>query len=143
MGKRKNYFNEKDFREKIKRYQDTCVVEGKVVIIKDELLERNLMESIKKIVCAVIYKYGYWEHEGEEVDDLEQHAMENCYKKLTSFNPINGTAFNYFTKIARVSLLNYTLRREKHRNQVDVEEELDLESRTENNFNFFYRNSRG
>ena len=137
MEKKKNkkYFNEKDFVKKLLIYQESCKEEN-----KNEIIEQQLIMDIEKIVGAIIHKHGFYRFEGEDIDDLRQHALENCYKSLVKFIPGKGTAFNYFTKISKMSLLNYTIRREKHRGHSDVMEQIDLEDPQKNNFDFFLEN---
>lgn len=62
----------------------------------------------------------------------------NCYTNFAKFNTSKGSAFNFFTKISRISLLNYTTRREKHRSHTDIETQQHLESRYSHNPAFFF-----
>jgi hypothetical protein len=57
------------------------------------------------------------------------------------FNPEKGTAFNFFSIIAKISLLNYTDRKKKHRNHQDIADyNMTLESREEVNYELFFDN---
>lgn len=91
-----------------------------------------------KIVKAVINNWHYYIF--EDYDDLVQHGIMNCYTNFAKFNTSKGSAFNFFTKIARISLLNYTTRKQKHRSHVDIETQFDLEARPEQNKEFFFDN---
>lgn len=64
----------------------------------------------------------------------------NCYTNFAKFNTSKGSAFNFFTKIARISLLNYTSRREKHRKHTDIETQSHLIGRYVHNKDFFFDN---
>ena len=78
MAKR-NYFNEKEFRENLLKYQQTCKVDNKIVLYSDKEIEKYLMKNLTTLAGAVIFNYGYWNYELEEIDDLKQHALENCF----------------------------------------------------------------
>jgi len=77
-----------------------------------------------EIVDRIISIYGF--HYFEDADDLKQHAVLACFTNYLKFTPNKGSAFNYFSLIAKRSLQNYTLRRKKHRLNVDIEEQLEL-----------------
>jgi hypothetical protein len=138
IKKAKNYFNEEEFRLFIKEYQNTTIIRNNKPIIKNEILENKLVKSVAKIINAIIMVYRY--HVFEDFDDLKQHAMEACYKNFLKFNPEKGTAFNFFSIIAKISLLNYTDRRKKHRNHQNIEEQLSLEGKEYTNYDFILDN---
>jgi len=83
--------------------------------------EVDIMKSIDEIVKKVIQKYDYFYY--ENFDDLFQHARFECWKSLKNFNRKKGNYFNYLTKIANRSLLNYTTRKKKHRGHLDIEDQ--------------------
>ncbi len=81
----------------------------------------------------MVYRY----HIFEDIEDLQQHAMHECFKNFLKFNPSKGTCFNYFSIIAKISLLNYTDRRKRHRNHSDIEEQVELIGRPEPDYEIF------
>jgi hypothetical protein len=111
--------------------------DGKVVK-KDSVIENQITTEVMKIVNAVINKWHYYIF--EDYDDLLQHGMMNCYKNYVKFTPGKGSAFNFFTKIARISLLNYTTRKKKHRQSTDINEHHYLEASLQQNKEFFFDN---
>lgn len=132
------YFDEASFQEMLKEYQKTAVVRDKVTIKKDEKLERKLVNEITKIVNAIIVVYRYYIF--EDYDDLKQHALNACYTNFLKFNPEKGTCFNYFSIISKISLLNYTDRRKKHRNHNNIEDQISLEGRSYINYDILFDN---
>lgn len=108
------------------------------VIKKNELVEQKLTLEILKIVKAVINKRRYYVF--EDYDDLIQHGIMNCFTNFAKFNTSKGSAFNFFTKISHTSLLNYTLRRKKHRVHTDIETQDQLIGRYSQNKDFFFDN---
>lgn len=124
-----HYFPNDKVIEMLEEYQQTTVTvnnaKGKPVPVqKDERLENDITKEILKVVKAIIQVYRYWIF--EPYDDLVQHAMHACYTNYLKFDRSKGSAFDYFSIIAKRSLLNYTDRRKKHRNHSDVDEQLDL-----------------
>ena len=136
MKKTRNYFDEENFQAMLKQYQETTILKEKVVIKKDAVLEEKLVVEVTKIVKAIISVYRYYIF--EDYDDLMQHALNACFTNFMKFNTSKGTAFNYFSIISKISLLNYTTRKEKHRNLQDVTEQIDLESRKEIDYHEFF-----
>lgn len=132
MKKARNYFDEASFQIMLKQYQETTVMRDKVAIIKDEVLEQKLIKEILKIVNAIIMVYRY--HIFEDYEDLRQHALQACYTNFMKFNPKKGTCFNYFSIISKISLLNYTDRRKKHRNHQNIEDQIHLQSNNYTNY---------
>jgi len=132
MKKARNYFDEASFQVMLKQYQDTTTMRDKVAIIKDEVLEQKLVKEITKIVNAIIIVYRYYIF--EDYDDLKQHALQACYTNFMKFNPKKGTCFNYFSIISKISLLNYTDRRKKHRNHQDIEDQIHLQGSDYTNY---------
>ena len=132
------YFNEEDFQNLLRDYQKTAIVYNGVVINKNERVERQLVDQVQKIVMAIINQYHY--HLFEDVEDLRQEGLKACFTNFIKFTPDKGTAFNYFSIIVKIHLLNYTDRRKKHRNLSDVDECLEIESQKELNYDLFFEN---
>lgn len=120
----------------LREYQGSAVIRDGVVIIKDEKIERKLVNEVEKIVNAIIMVYRYYIF--EDYDDLKQHALQACYKNFVKFNPDKGTCFNYFSLISKKCLLNFTDRQKKHRNHHNIEDQLWLESRNEVDYETFF-----
>lgn len=138
MSEKKMYFNEEDFQNLLRDYQKTAIVYNGVVINKNERVERQLVDQVQKIVMAIINQYHY--HLFEDVEDLRQEGLKACFTNFIKFTPDKGTAFNYFSIIVKIHLLNYTDRRKKHRNLSDVDECLEIESQKELNYDLFFEN---
>ena len=132
----KNYFNEEEFQEGLKKYQQTAIVRDGVAVQKDEKIEVYLVTEVTKIVNAIIMVYRYYIF--EDYEDLKQHALQACYTNFLKFNPKKGTCFNYFSLISKMSLLNYTSRRQRHRNHSDIEEQVHLNASKEVNYEMFF-----
>lgn len=131
-----NYFDEELVTGWIFEYQNSAVWEEneegvEVVTWKDLKLEELISIEILKIVKAIIQVYRYYVF--EPYDDCVQHGMMSCYTNYMKWKPEKGTAFNFFSIISKRSLLNYTERRQKHRNHADVDEMLDIH---QEEFNF-------
>ena len=139
--KKNNYFNEEEFQKNLKEYQRTAIVRDGVAIQKDEKIEAYLVKEVDKIVNAIIMVYRYYIF--EDYEDLKQHALQACYTNFLKFNPNKGTCFNYFSLISKMSLLNYTSRRKKHRNHSDISEQIDLNARKEINYDMFFKDLEG
>lgn len=133
---KKNYFNEEEFQENLKIYQDTVIVREGITIQKNIKIENYLVTEVTKIVNAIIMVYRYYIF--EDYEDLKQHALQACYTNFLKFNPNKGTCFNYFSLISKMSLLNYTSRRQRHRNHADIEEQIQLNASKEINYNIFF-----
>lgn len=132
----KNYFNEEEFQKNLKKYQQTAILRDGVAVQKDEKIELYLVTEVTKIVNAIIMVYRYYIF--EDYEDLKQHALQACYSNFFKFNPKKGTCFNYFSLISKMSLLNYTSRRQRHRNHSDIEEQVDLNAPKEVNYEMFF-----
>jgi len=132
IKKTKDYFDEAKFRVMLEEYQKTTIInENKVVVECNRALEEKLVKEIEKIVVAIIIIYRYYIF--EDYEDLKQHALNACYTNFMKFTPDKGTAFNYFSIISKISLLNYTDRKKKHRNHQNIDECLELENKEETN----------
>ena len=139
LKKTKNYFDEEKFKEMLFRYQDITIIEDKRIISTDRELEEKLVKEVKRIVNAIIMVYKYYIF--EDYDDLMQHGLNACFTNFLKFNPEKGTAFNYYSIIAKISLLNYTDRKKKHRNHHNIEDyNMTLENNDEVNYDLFFDN---
>ena len=142
LKKTKNYFNEENFQEMLVEYQGITICHPddiKHVLTTDRELEKRMLKEIKKIVNAIIMVYSYYRF--EDFDDLMQHGMTACHSNFMKFTPSKGTSFNYFSIIAKISLLNYTDRKKKHRNHQNIEDYgTVLENREEINYDLFFDN---
>jgi len=134
--KKSNYFNEEEFQKNLREYQNSAIVRDGVTVQKNEKIEAYLVKEVEKIVNAIIMVYRYYIF--EDYEDLRQHALQACYTNFLKFNPNKGTCFNYFSLISKMSLLNYTSRRKKHRNHSNIEEQIDLNARKEINYDMFF-----
>lgn len=132
----KFYFNEKEVRVMLAEYQKTSVMVNGIVMHKDANLERKIAIEVQKIIIAVINTYRYWVF--EELDDLKQEGMRACFPNFMKFTPDKGTAFNYFSLITKIHLLNFTDRRKRHRNLADVDDCLDVPCKKEVNYTIFF-----
>lgn len=138
----KTYFNEEKVKKLIEQYQDTAIIEKdedgvEVIKWKDEKIENEITVEILKIVNAIIHVYRYYIFEPYE--DCVQHGIMNCYTNYMKYTPQKGTCFNFFSIISKRSLLNYTERRQKHRNHNDIEDHYDLVSEEIPNLEFFLK----
>ena len=137
LKKTRNYFDEQKFQEMLFQYQKVTTVEEKKILSTDRILEEKLVKEVKKIVNAIIMVYRYYIF--EDYDDLMQHGLNACYTNFVKFNPSKGTAFNFFSIIAKISLLNYTDRKKKHRNHQNIEDhDNSLRLREEVNYDLFF-----
>lgn len=135
-----NYFNEEQVREWIFKLQETAKYgedkDGLTVLVwKDKCIEEKITIEILKVVKAVIQVYRYYIF--EPYDDCVQHGITNCFQNYFKYHPSKGTAFNFFSIIAKRSLLNYTDRRKKHRNHSDINEQVGIKARKQLNFDYF------
>lgn len=133
-----NYYNNKQVEQWLIEYQNTAKLddEGKV-IWKNKVLEEKITLEVSKIVDAIINQYAYYKFESRE--DLQQHALFDCYKNFMKFKPGKGTSFNFFSLISKVTLLNLTTRKKKHRMNFDIDDQIDLHAKTINNFELFLK----
>lgn len=143
--KSNNYFDEEQVTNWIFEYQDTAIKEAdeegnEVVVWKDEKLEQLITVEVMKIVKAIIQVYRYYIF--EPYDDCLQHGLMSCYTNYMKWTPTKGTAFNYFSIISKRSLLNYTERRQKHRNHSDIDDHIELHAQNFSNFDHFIEEMR-
>lgn len=91
-------------------------------------LAKEIMIDVQEIVSRIISCYDFSRF--EEKIDLFQHASEACFKSISKFNrshPKYSSAFNWFSLVAKRSLLNYTIRKKKHRGHQCLEDHFDIE----------------
>lgn len=136
LKKAKKYFDETFFRETLEEYKKSLVYRDSKVVMKDEKLEYSLVKQVEKIVNAIIIVYRYYIF--EDYEDLRQHALNACFTNFLKFNPSKGTAFNYYSIISKISLLNYTDRKQKHRNHKNIDDQIDLEAKEGLNYELFF-----
>ena len=131
-----NYYDNQQVEAWLLEYQNTAKLdeEGNV-IWKNQLLEHKITLEVQKVVDAIINQYGYYKFESR--DDLQQHAVFDCYKNYMKFKTEKGTSFNFFSLIAKVTLLNFTTRKKKHRMNFDIEDQVSIHSKETNNFSLF------
>ena len=134
----RNYYNEEYVQELLEEYKKTTIIRNKVPVYKNLKLEGKIVKEVEKIVNAIIMVYRYYIFEPYE--DLKQHALMSCYTNFLKFNKSKGSSFNFFSLISKISLLNYTTRKKKHRNHQNIEDQLQLESKIEIDFDFFLDN---
>ena len=126
---KRNYFIEKEFIRNLNEYKKN----------KSKASEDYLVKDLSALVGAVINKYGFYKYENEEIDDLKQQAFTECWKTLERFDTERGSAFNFFTKVTRLSLMSYTTKRQKHRGIDDINEyseTIKTKRTSENLFDF-------
>jgi DNA-directed RNA polymerase specialized sigma24 family protein len=137
----KNYFDGIVVEAKIKELQQLAEQnkaegkeprDGSVYLAKEQII----LKEIDKICNAIISVHGYYRF--EEYDDLYQHARLNCWGNILKFTPEKGQAFDYFSIIAKRSLLNYTTRKEKHRGHQNIEMQFDLVAKNITNYDIFF-----
>ena len=134
-----NYFPEEKVKELILKYQkETVFDENGKKIIYDEALETEIVKHLLTIVKCIINVYKYYIF--EDYEDLVNFGIMNCYSSLMKYDPKYGTVFNYFSIVAKLSLYNYTMRRKKHRNHLDIDEQVGLETKKEVNWDISFDN---
>ena len=122
--------------EKVKdNYFDNSKVEGMIDtyqnmdLSKDrETLGSDIMIDVQEIVSRIISCYDFSGF--EEKLDLFQHASEACFKSIPKFDvhhPKYSSAFNWFSLVAKRSLLNYTIRKKKHRGHQCIDDHFEIE----------------
>ena len=134
--KGKMYYDEKLAVDLIHEWQASAYILNGIVMQRDMIVENKIIVEINKIALAIINQYRY--HIFEPTEDLMQEAVKECWRNLPKFSTDKGTSFNYFSLICKRHLLNYTTRRSKHRNLNDVDEQVDLESRRDINYDLFF-----
>ena len=118
-------------------YFDNPKVEGMIDVYQNmevsrerETLGSDIMIDVQEIVSRIISCYDFSRF--EEKPDLFQHASEACFKSIPKFDvhhPKYSSAFNWFSLVAKRSLLNYTIRKKKHRGHQCIDEHFDIEYR--------------
>jgi hypothetical protein len=130
------YFDEESFQKMLRKYKRVTKMKDNKVLCKDLELEERMVKEIEKIVNAIIIVHRYYVF--EDYDDLKQHALNACYLNFLKFSPDKGTSYNYFSIISKISLLNFTTRRKKHRNHSNIEDCLELEHIEPLNYDLFF-----
>ena len=134
-----NYFPEEKVKELILKYQEiTKFDENGKKIIYDEALETEIVKYLLTIVKCIINVYKYYIF--EDYEDLVQFGIMNCFSSLMKYDPKYGTVFNYFSIVCKLSLYNYTMRRKKHRNHLNIDEQVGLETEKEVNWDIYFNN---
>ncbi len=115
------YFNNPNVQNLIFQYKAAQLEEAEnenapsAQPLKDEILSH-----VKNIVNGIIFTHKFTAF--EPYDDLMQEAMLACIVALERFNPEKGTAFNYFSLVAKKSLTYYTLRNRRNRNNYNIDD---------------------
>ena len=109
--------------------------DGKI-IARDVEAEEEILQALLLIVSAIINKYMFWRFDSTE--DLEAEGLSACWKYLPKYVPGKGTAFNLFSILCKMDLLNYTLKMKKHRLTADIDICPDVEQKQETNYNLFF-----
>ena len=137
-SKKNNYFDEERITHLIVDvYQPSLVYDENGKIIKRDLeAEKEILAALLLIVRAIINKYMYWRF--DSVEDLEAEGLSACWKYLPKYTPGKGTAFNLFSIICKIDLLNYTIKMKKHRLTADIDICPDVQERQETNYNLFF-----
>lgn len=133
-----NYFDEERVKHLIVDvYQPSLVYDdnGKI-ISRDIEAEEEILQSLLLIVRAIINKYMYWRF--DSVEDLEAEGLSACWKYLPRYVPGKGTAFNLFSILCKMDLLNYTLKMKRHRLTADIDICPDIEQKQETNYDLFF-----
>jgi hypothetical protein len=84
-----NYFNEFQWQKLYREYRLT----------KKEDCRRGLIESLSLVCRGVVSRYGQTSAVSDG-DDLAQIAVIAVIEALDDFDPMRGTAFNFFTTVA-------------------------------------------
>lgn len=84
------YFDEVQFQNLFGRYKKARSVE----------ILHSLIESLGCVCRGVVLEFGH-KTAVDDQDDLQQEAIAKVIEKFDSFDPRKGTAFNYFTTLAR------------------------------------------
>ena len=107
------YFDNKAAQELIKQYK------AELDPVKKKNLRDEIMLRVKDIVNGIIFTHEFTAF--EPYDDLLQEALLASMVALERFDPEKGTAFNYFSLVAKKSLTYYTLKNKKNRNNPTLE----------------------
>lgn len=119
MTDKKNYYNEKKVQELLVAYQAETIIENGKCIKRNIKVENELVKEVQKIVAAIIFTYQFQRF--EPFEDLMQQGMLACAPNFLKFTPYKGSSYNYFSLITKKTLLNYTLRRQRHRKGVEFD----------------------
>lgn len=108
------YFDNKDVQGKIRTY----LIEENATT--RQVLRDDILSHVKDIINGIIFTHKFTAF--EPYDDLLQEASLACLIALERFNPDKGTAFNYFSLVAKKSLTYYTLKNRKNRNNYPIDD---------------------
>jgi len=108
------YFKNKEVQESIRQYfsEENAAVK--------KALRDDILRHVQDIVNGIIFTHKFIAF--EPYDDLLQEAMLACIIALERFDPDKGTAFNYFSLVAKKSLTYYTLKNRKNRNNHSIDD---------------------
>jgi len=124
------YFDNAHIQGLIRRYK---TIEDPIV---KQRLREDILAAVRDIVNGIIFTHRFIAF--EPYDDLVQEAMIACIVALERFDPEKGTAFNYFSLVAKKALTYYTLKNRKNRNNEPID---DFEFYLHHQENLiFYRN---
>lgn len=110
-----HYFNNKSVENLIKHY-----LEEEENLIKKQQLREEIMGHVKDVVNGIIFRHKFTAF--DNYDDLMQEAMLASVVALDRFDPNKGTAFNYFSLVAKKALTYYTLKNKKNRNNHSIDD---------------------
>lgn len=144
-GKKNMYFDEELVKKLIVEdyipYLDYEVNEkGNRVCISRERaskeVEKEIMSNLFLIANAIINKYRFWRF--EPLEDLQAEALKAMWYYLPNFTPGKGSAFDLFSIISKRHLLNYTIKRYRHRLVTDIDACYDVANPEQINYNLFF-----
>lgn len=118
-NKKKYYYDEEKAQDYLNTYQKETIFRDGVAVYRNVKVETLLSKEVQKVVVAIIFTYGYQRF--EPFEDLVQHGMMSCSSNFLKYTKEKGSSYDFFSLIAKISLLNYTIRRRKHRNGAEFE----------------------
>lgn len=152
--KRQNYFNNKEVSKKILELHelDRQLEKDKnnrEIYNKMRKVEEEITVEIRKIVKAIIMLYSFWRF--DDYNDLEQTGIMNAIMNYRKFDPTKGSAFNFFSLIAKKSLLAYTIKGKNYRQKEmhngiymeDIYSDVEQIENNDNNMKFFLNEFKG
>ena len=111
MSKDSNWYFDNDAIESaIREYQRKLYEEG----VRDYSVIEPYLEQIRSLIRIIINTYKIYRFY-EDVDELEQEAMVAIIESLDRIDFAKGTAFNYFSFVAKNHLKAWTQRLNKKR----------------------------
>jgi hypothetical protein len=106
------------------------------IIARDSEAEEEILANLLLVAKAIINKYSYWRFCSNE--DLESECLKECWKYLPKFTTEKGTAFNLFSIICKMHLLNYTLKLKKYRLTADIDIHPEVQAEDETRYSLFF-----